>query len=237
MEERCDGEVALASVVTLRVDESTRTLFDGEEKIPVKSKDIARVVAWICKISSSVKTSIEFVAPSLLSKPSDAIDDDVAEDVSNTCSLHTVSNTAMMDNTTIRREKPSDGVIDDVLWCEFEDEEGSTIRFEVTPEGDLMEICDGVVVLPQLTELVIDRSTRNIFDGSETIPVQENDLDHIVQWLADMNLSRCIVRFKNDDPSQPFDATSSKMDKTTSCSFVDAEGTSLEFIANMSTGV
>eukprot|EP00939_MAST-03C_sp_MAST-3C-sp1_P003682 g3682.t1 len=208
LEERCDGEVAVSHIAALRVDESTKVLFDGEEDIPLQSKDVARVFAWLREIAPAVKTSIEFVE----SKPADT----VVEPEDSTSSSKTIS-------------------------CKFVDTEGTSVELVANMStGVLEERCDGEVAVAHVAALRVDESTKVLFDGEEDIPLQFKDVARVFAWLREIAPAvKTSIEFVGSKPADtvvvPEDSPSSS--KTISCKFVDTEGTSVELVANMSTGV
>ena len=59
LDEYCDGELTIASVRVLRIDETNCTIHDGQEEIPVPSDEFPRVMSWLRSVCADAHVSIE----------------------------------------------------------------------------------------------------------------------------------------------------------------------------------
>ena len=59
LEEWCDGELTIACVRVLKINEANCTIHDGEEEIPVPADDFPRVISWLRSVRAEANVTIE----------------------------------------------------------------------------------------------------------------------------------------------------------------------------------
>merc|ERR1712224_421340 len=55
----CDGELTIACVRVLKINEANCTIHDGEEEIPVPADDFSRVISWLRSVRAEANVTIE----------------------------------------------------------------------------------------------------------------------------------------------------------------------------------
>eukprot|EP00940_MAST-03C_sp_MAST-3C-sp2_P002023 g2023.t1 len=147
LQEWCDGEVTIEKLSHLVLNKVDRTIFDGEEHISVKLRDVDKIFDWLRRETS---------------KPGS----------------HTTLSYAGGDS---------------LRSCEFVDAEGSAVKF-IRNGNTLEEWCDGSIVLKSVRRALLDDAHGTIDDGSELIPVRQNDKKRVFEWLRRVsNQTTCVV--------------------------------------------
>eukprot|EP00940_MAST-03C_sp_MAST-3C-sp2_P001335 g1335.t1 len=209
LEEWCDDALTLPKIATLTIVEDDGTIFDGEETIPVPDAERTRVFAWLRDVSGS----------------------------SSSFEIRFKKDRRQRHSAETKIETPKDVV----RRCEFVDAEGTKIAFVSNAStGTLEEWCDDALTLPKIATLTIVEDDGTIFDGEETIPVPDVERTRVFAWLRDVSASSssCEIRFmgtakqttRNQQVSKSDPASNSK--ETSRISFVDADGTNIELVAN-----